>query len=200
MITYLSGKISFKSPAYVVLENGGIGFKVNISLNTYSAIQHAETALLHTTLIVKNEGQSLSGYDLYGFFELSERELFEQLISVSGVGAATARVMLSGHRPEEIRNAILTENEALIQSIKGIGPKTAKRIILELKDKVGKVGASSPGTPVATSHNTAREEALYALVALGYQRAAAEKALMKLAATQSGSTVEHLVKEALRVL
>ncbi len=200
MITYLSGKVTFKSPAYVVLENGGIGFKVNISLNTYSAIQNADTAFLHTTLIVKNEGQSLSGYDLYGFAEESERELFEMLISVSGVGASTARVMLSGHRPEDIRNAILMENESLLQGIKGIGPKTAKRIILELKDKAGKVGGGGTGAVVTAPHNTAREEALYALVALGYQRAAAEKVLMKLVATQSGLTVEQLVKEALRML
>lgn len=200
MITYLSGKVTFKSPAYVVLENGGIGFKVNISLNTYSAIQNADSAFLHTTLIVKNEGQSLSGYDLYGFAEESERELFEMLISVSGVGASTARVMLSGHRPEDIRNAILIENEVLLQGIKGIGPKTAKRIILELKDKVGKVGAGGTGAVITAPHNTAREEALYALVALGYQRAAAEKVLMKLVATQSGLTVEQLVKEALRAM
>jgi Holliday junction DNA helicase RuvA len=200
MITYLSGKVTFKSPAYVVLENGGIGFKVNISLNTYSAIQNAETAFLHTTLIVKNEGQSLSGYDLYGFAEEGERELFEMLISVSGVGASTARVMLSGHRPEDIRNAILIENESLLQGIKGIGPKTAKRIILELKDKVGKVGSGGTGAVITAPHNTAREEALYALVALGYQRAAAEKVLMKLVATQSGLTVEQLVKEALRAM
>ncbi len=200
MITYLSGKVTFKSPAYVVLENGGIGFKVNISLNTYSAIQNAETAFLHTTLIVKNEGQSLSGYELYGFAEEGERELFEMLISVSGVGASTARVMLSGHRPEDIRNAILIENESLLQGIKGIGPKTAKRIILELKDKVGKVGAGGTSAVITAPHNTAREEALYALVALGYQRAAAEKVLMKLVATQSGLTVEQLVKEALRAM
>lgn len=200
MITYLSGKITFKSPAFVVLENGGIGFKINISLNTYSAIQHAESTLLHTTLIVKNEGQALSGYELYGFFEPSERELFELLISVSGVGAATARVMLSGHKPDDIRSAILTENDTLIQSIKGIGPKTAKRIILELKDKVAKTGAALSDTTTATLHNTVREEALYALVALGYQRAAAEKVLMKLATTQSGMTVEQMVKEALRLL
>jgi Holliday junction DNA helicase RuvA len=200
MITHLSGKVVFKSAAYVVLENGGIGFKVNISLNTYSAIQNADTAFLHTTLIVKNEGQSLSGYDLYGFAEESERELFEMLISVSGVGASTARVMLSGHRPEDIRNAILLENESLLQGIKGIGPKTAKRIILELKDKAGKVGAGGTGAMITTPHNTAREEALYALIALGYQRAAAEKVLMKLTATQAGLTVEQLVKEALRAM
>lgn len=185
----------------MVLENGGIGFKINISLHTYSAVQDAEAARFFTTLIVKNEGQSLSGYELYGFAEESERELFELLISVSGVGASTARVMLSGHRPEDIRNAILLENEVLLQGIKGIGPKTAKRIILELKDKVGKVasGGTAAGIPSLT-HNTVREEALYALIALGYQRAAAEKVLMKIAATHSGLSIEQMIKEALKML
>lgn len=200
MIAYLNGKLTFKSPTYVIVENGGFGFKVNISLHTFSAIQNAENVQLHTSLIVKNEGQSLSGYELFGFAEETEKDLFEMLISVSGVGASTARVMLSGHKPDDIKQAILTENELLIQSIKGIGPKTAKRIILELKDKVAKAGVVSSSTLTIPSHNSAREEALYALVALGYQRAQAEKVLMKIAAANPGSTVENLIKEALRML
>lgn len=200
MIAYLNGKLTFKSPTYVIVENGGFGFKVNISLHTFSAIQNAENVHLHTSLIVKNEGQSLSGYELFGFAEESEKDLFEMLISVSGVGASTARVMLSGHKPDDIKQAILSENELLIQSIKGIGPKTAKRIILELKDKVAKVGLATTSTLTFSAHNSAREEALYALVALGYQRAQAEKVLMKIKAANPGSTVENLIKEALRML
>ena len=200
MIAYLSGKLTFKSPTYVIVENGGIGFKVNISLHTFSAIQQVEAVQLYTSLIVKNEGQSLSGYELFGFAEESEKDLFELLISVSGVGASTARVMLSWHKPDDIKHAILTENEALIQSIKGIGPKTAKRIILELKDKVAKAGSTAGSTLTIASHNSAREEALYALIALGYQKAQAEKVLMKIAAANSGATVENLIKEALRNL
>jgi len=200
MIAYISGKLTFKSPTYVVLENGGWGFKIHISLNTFSAIQHAVEAKLYTSLVVKNEGQILSGYDLYGFAEESEKELFEMLISVSGVGATTARVMLSGYKPDDIKNAILSENEMLMQSIKGIGPKTAKRVILELKDKVAKVGATAPPLSAVSEHNSARDEALYALVALGYPRAQAEKVLIKIAAAYPGATVESLIKESLKML
>lgn len=200
MIAYLSGKLTFKSPTFVIVENGGMGFKVNISLNTFSAIQHAEEVKLHTSLIVKNEGQSLSGYELFGFTDESEKDLFELLISVSGIGASTARVMLSGHKPDDIRQAILLENETLLQGIKGIGPKTAKRVILELKDKVAKAGTTVSSTLTTASHNSKREEALYALIALGYQRAKAEQVLMKIIVANPTASVEDLIKEALRIL
>ena len=143
MIAYLNGKITFKSPTHIFLETGGIGYMVKISLNTFEKIQHLDNCRLQTSLIVKSENQSVSGFELYGFFEEQEKDLFEKLISVSGVGASTARVMLSSFKPDEIRMAILGENEALIQSIKGIGPKSAKRIILELKDKVGKMSTEA---------------------------------------------------------
>jgi Holliday junction DNA helicase RuvA len=180
------------------METGGIGYMVKISLNTFEPIQHLESVRLHTSLIVKSENQSVSGFDLYGFFEESEKDLFEKLISVSGVGAATARMMLSTFKPDEIKNAILSENEAMIQSIKGIGPKSAKRIILELKDKVGKM--TGEATLIATPNNTMKEEALFALLALGFNKQAAEKVLARLQSSNSNWTVEGLIKEALKML
>lgn len=198
MIAYLTGKITFKSPTHIFLETGGIGYMLKISLNTYERIQQLEQCTLHTSLIVKIENQSVSGYDLYGFFEEGEKDLFEKLISVSGVGAATARMMLSSFKPDEIRNAILMENEAMIQSIKGIGPKSAKRIILELKDKVGKVSSEHNLQP--SSNNTMKEEALFALLALGFSKPAAEKVIIKLMSSGEAKSVEHLIKEALKLL
>ena len=198
MIAYLSGKITFKSPTHIFLETGGIGYMVKISLNTFERIQHLDNCLLQTSLIVKSENQSVSGFELYGFFEEQEKDLFEKLISVSGVGASTARVMLSSFKPDEIRMAILGENEALIQSIKGIGPKSAKRIILELKDKVGKM--STDAVLVSTPNNTMKEEALFALVALGFNKQAAEKVVAKLQSNGDARSVEGLIKEALKLL
>ena len=171
---------------------------VKISLNTYEKIQHLDNCCLQTSLIVKNENQSVSGFELYGFFEEQEKDLFEKLISVSGVGASTARVMLSSFKPDEIRTAILGENEGLIQSIKGIGPKSAKRIILELKDKVGKM--STEAFLVSTPNNTMKEEALSALVALGFNKQAAEKVIGKLQGSGETRNVEGLIKEALKLL
>ncbi len=198
MIAYLSGKITFKSPTHVLLEMGGIGYMVKISLNTFEKVQHLDTCKLHASLIVKSENQSVSGFDLYGFFEEQEKDLFEKLISVSGVGAATARMMLSTFKPDEIRNAILAENEAMIQSIKGIGPKSAKRIILELKDKVGKMSTESILT--ITPNNTMKEEALSALLALGFNKQAGEKVLGRLMSQGESRNVESLIKEALKLL
>lgn len=198
MIAYLSGKITFKSATHIFLETGGIGYMLKISLNTYEKVQHLDNCKLHTALVVKNENQSVAGFDLYGFYEEGEKDLFERLISVSGVGASTARMMLSTFKPDEIRNAILTENEAMIQSIKGIGPKSAKRLILELKDKVGKAG---PEQVLAFStNNTMKEEALSALLALGFNKAAAEKVLQKLLSTGENRSIESLIKEALKLL
>ena len=198
MIAYLNGKITFKSPTHIFLETGGIGYMVKISLNTFEKIQHLDNCRLQTSLIVKSENQSVSGFELYGFFEEQEKDLFEKLISVSGVGASTARVMLSSFKPDEIRMAILGENEALIQSIKGIGPKSAKRIILELKDKVGKM--STEALLISTPNNTMKEEALSALVALGFNKQAAEKVITRLQSSGSDRNVEGLIKEALKLL
>jgi Holliday junction DNA helicase RuvA len=198
MIAYLSGKITFKCPTHIYLETGGIGYMVKISLNTYERVQSLETCRLHTSLVVKIENQSVSGYDLYGFFEEGEKDLFEKLISVSGVGASTARMMLSSFKPDEIKQAILTENEAMIQSIKGIGPKSAKRLILELKDKVGKMSTEAISAPVG--YNIVKEEALSALVALGFNKQASEKLLTKMLSSNSGLSVEALIKDALKQL
>ena len=198
MIAYLSGKITFKCPTHIYLETGGIGYMVKISLNTYERVQSLEICRLHTSLVVKIENQSVSGYDLYGFFEEGEKDLFEKLISVSGVGASTARMMLSSFKPDEIKQAILTENEAMIQSIKGIGPKSAKRLILELKDKVGKMSTEEISAPVG--YNIVKEEALSALVALGFNKQASEKLLTKMLSSNSGLSVEALIKDALKQL
>lgn len=198
MIAYLSGKITFKCPTHIFLETGGIGYMVKISLNTYERVQSLETCRLHTSLVVKIENQSVSGYDLYGFFEEAEKDLFEKLISVSGVGASTARMMLSSFKPDEIKQAILTENEAMIQSIKGIGPKSAKRLILELKDKVGKMSSEAISAPAG--YNIVKEEALSALVALGFNKQASDKLLTKMLSSNSSLSVEALIKEALKQL
>jgi holliday junction DNA helicase RuvA len=199
MINYISGKLVEKTPTYTVVENGGFGWLVKISLNTYTQIQSLEQCKLFTSLVVKIENQSVAGYDLYGFFEQQERDLFEKMISVSGVGAATARMMLSSFKPDEVIQAILSENEAMIQSVKGIGPKSAKRIILELKDKVGKISADTP-ISFTKINNNQREEALNALVTLGFQRASVEKLLGKLLMSDPGMSVEGLIKEALKTL
>lgn len=199
MLTYIKGKLVEKNPTSVILDRDGMGFLLKISLNTYSAIQLLEQCMLYTSLVVKNENQSVVGYDLYGFATAQERDLFERMISVSGVGAATARMMLSSFKPDEVIQAILSENESMIQSVKGIGPKSAKRIILELKDKVGKpLGENTEISPKV--HNNNREEALNALVTLGFAKPAVEKALNKLMMTFPAAGVETLIKEGLKVL
>jgi len=198
MIAYLNGKIVHKSPTHLIMDMGGFGYMVKISLNTYAKVQHLDHCLLHTTLIVKNENQSVVGFDMYGFADELEKDIFEKMISVSGVGAATARMMLSTFKPEEIQHAILTENESMIQSVKGIGPKSAKRIILELKDKIGKVSGD-----VIISHpanNTSRDEALNALMALGFAKAAVEKTVTKILSGNPGLSIEGLIKESLKQL
>jgi Holliday junction DNA helicase RuvA len=198
MIAYLNGKIVHKSPTHLIMDVGGIGYMVKISLNTYARVQTLDQTLLHISLIVKSENQSVSGFDMYGFADELEKDIFEKMISVSGVGAATARMMLSTFRPEEVQHAILTENEAMIQSVKGIGPKSAKRIILELKDKIGKV--SGDVIISARAHNTSRDEALNALVALGFVKSAVEKVLTKIISGDPGLPIEALIKESLKQL
>ena len=198
MIAYLNGKIVYKSRTHLIMDVGGIGYMVKISLHTYAQVQNLDQTLLHISLVIKSENQSVSGFDMYGFADELEKDIFEKMISVSGVGAATARMMLSTFRPEEVQHAILTENEAMIQSVKGIGPKSAKRIILELKDKIGKV--SGDVIISARAHNTSRDEALNALVALGFVKAAVEKVLTKISAGDSSLSVESLIKESLKQL
>ena len=198
MIAFLRGNFVHKTPAQVIVETGGIGYLVRISLHTYGQIQDLPSGTLLTSLMVRTENQSVSGFDLYGFAEEQERDLFEKLYSVSGISAATARVILSSLRPQEVVQAILTENEAAIQRIKGIGPKLAKRMILELKDKIGKTSAEDVLLPSAG--HTVRQEALTALQALGFNKQAVEKELARLMPQRPDWSLEGLIKEALRHL
>lgn len=205
MIHYLKGKLIAVQPTGLILETGGMGYFLKISLYTYEAVKSSEEGQLFTSLVVKNENQSVSGFDLYGFFTEAERDLFETMTSVSGVGAATTRMMLSTFSPEEIRLAILQENEAMIQRVKGIGPKMAKRIILELKDKMARLQTASDATSApafrpSSGTSQVREEAVSALLALGFPKPQIEKAMLKLAAQQADRHVEDWIKEALKIL
>lgn len=200
MIAYIKGRITDIHPAFVVLEINGVGYGMHISLNTYSTIQTLEECKLFTYLHVKNEGSSVSGIELFGFAEREEKEVFEKLISVSGIGVNTARMMLSSMSYREVEAAILQGNVGLIQSIKGIGPKTAQRVILELRDKVGKYASAEGGTGAVKQVFGLQDEALAALVSLGIARNMAEKAVSK-ALTKGGmDTVEALIKESLKAL
>ncbi len=193
MITYIKGDITFKSPSYIIMEANGIGYRVNISLNTYSALEKVNKGKILTYLLVREDAQTL-----YGFATDAERGLFLHLISVSGVGANTAQVMLSAMSPDEIRAAIIGEQLPILTKIKGIGTKTAKRIILDIKDKLAK---ESSGTPIAVtlSNNTMREEALSALLALGFNKSMAQRSLNRiLKAKGDVENVETLIKLALK--
>jgi len=193
MYEYISGKIVESSPAHVVLENNGLGYFINISLNTYTAIKD----LKETTLVI-HENIREDAYTLYGFFDRNERAVFQLLISVSGIGSNTARMMLSSLPPEELRTAILTENTNQLKGIKGIGLKTAQRVIVDLKDKLGKNNADEK--LFAGVDNTIREEALSALVMLGFARAASQKAIDKILSAQPDARVEQVIKQALKMM
>lgn len=194
MYAYIDGKLVFKSPSYVVIDAGGVGYHINISLNTYSLLGTAERCKLYTWLHVKEDGHSL-----YGFADEGERRLFLHLISISGIGPNTGRMMLSSITPAEIQAAIISGNVALIQRIKGIGPKSAQRVILELQDKLRKEG---PDTLIAAPLNkTVKDEALSALVMLGFARNAAEKVVEQEINKNGGElSVEQLIKYALKNL
>ncbi|MFT6717495.1 MAG: Holliday junction DNA helicase RuvA [Saprospiraceae bacterium] len=193
MINHINGRLIEKSPTHVVIEAAGVGYYINISLNTFSKVGNDEACKLFTHLAVKEDSHTL-----YGFFEVAEREVFRKLISVSGVGASTARMMLSSLSPTEIAVAITGSDIATLKGVKGIGGKTAERIILDLRDKISKDGAfESLEIPV---QNTAQTEALSALLALGFKKDSAEKVLRKILVKQSDLSVEGLVKEALKQL
>lgn len=195
MITYIQGDITFKNPTFVVIEAGGIGYHVNISLHTYAQIEKLERTRLLTHYHIKEDAHTL-----YGFAEEAERSLFRLLISVSGVGPTTAQVALSTLSPDELRAAIIGEDVNTFNRIKGVGPKTAKRIILDLKDKVMKDSGESP-LLIAPRDNTLREEALSALLALGFARPQVQRALNRAMREQPGiSSSEQLIKTALRLL
>lgn len=194
MFAYLKGTFTLKTPTVVHIDVNGVGYEVQVSLNTYGKIQDLQQGLLYTHLLIREDA-----HILFGFFEPAEKEIFLQLLSVSGVGAATARMMLSSLQPAEIIRAILSGNEGLLESIKGIGKKTAQRIVLELRDKLSK--ASTDGNISTLNHNTLEQEALIAMTALGIARNAAETAIRK--AGQSGTDfgqVEELIKAALKCL
>ena len=192
MITQIRGRLIEKSPTELVVDCNGIGYSINISLNTFSKIGNEEKIRLYTHLIIKEDSHSL-----YGFFEKSERSLFKLLISVSGVGASTGRMMLSSLSPNEIISAIMTENVQVIQSIKGIGLKTSQRVILELKDKVLSLEGSEKQD---LSLNNDSKEAASALEVLGYSQKQTSKILSKIIAENPGINVETLIKKALNKL
>jgi len=194
MIAYLSGKFSYKNPAVVYVEVQGVGYEVNISLNTYAYIQNLDAGKLYTYLQIKEDAHTL-----YGFYDTVEKDMFVLLISVSGVGAATARMMLSAMKPEEISKAIQMKQTSGLESVKGIGRKTAERLVLELKDKVSKISASAEGNFAVD--NTFEQDALNALVALGIAKPAAEQAIKKVVLSEpSINNLETLIKKALKTI
>ena len=192
MITQIKGKLIEKSPTELVIDCNGVGYSINISLNTYSQISDNENIKLFTHLIIKEDSHSL-----YGFFKKSERSLFKLLISVSGVGASTARMMLSSMSPGEIISAIMSGSVQIIQSIKGIGTKTAQRVILELKDKVMMLDESENEHLTLTNEST---EASSALEVLGYSQKQTSKILTQILSENPGINVETLIKKALNKL
>lgn len=195
MYAYLNGDLTFKSPALVYLDVNGVGYEVNISLHTWSAIQHLEKVKLYTWFQVKEDG-----HQLFGFFEPGEKEMFQMLTSVSGVGAATARMMLSYIRPDEVSTAISSGNVRLLESVKGIGKKTAERLVLELRDKISK-GTSFIREVNPTVNNSLEADALNALTALGINRSQAEQSVKKARAADPGITqLEDLIKKALKAI
>jgi Holliday junction DNA helicase RuvA len=191
VITFLRGNFIVKNPAQVIVDVNGVGYECQVSLNTYSAINEKASGQLFTYLHITE-----NGHTLYGFAEQTEKELFTQLISVSGVGAATARMMLSGMRPEEIMRAIVNGNAKLLESIKGIGRKTAERLVLELRDKFGKQANDSLISP--SVNNRVETDALNALISLGIARPMAEQAIKKAISAGEGASLEDLIKRALK--
>lgn len=195
MIEYISGKVAELTAAYVVIDCGGVGYLANISLGTYTALINHESAKVFVYEAIREDA-----YQLFGFATRTERQMFEMLISVSGVGANTARIILSAYPPAELQRAIMSEDANTLKSIKGIGLKSAQRIIVELKDKVSKLGLVDETKIVAASNNKTREDALNALEVLGYARLAATKAVDSILKKEGDITVEELIKKAIRAL
>lgn len=193
MITHLSGRLIEKNPTHVVLDCNGVGYFINISLYTFGQLGDSEALKLYTHLQVKEDSHTL-----FGFMEVMEREIFRLLLSVSGIGASTARTMLSSLEPNQIKQAIASNDVATIQSIKGIGAKTAQRVILDLKDKILKVYDIS--TESAIQSNTNKDEALSALETLGFARKQAEKVCLAITKEKPDASVETIIKEALKKL
>jgi len=193
MYNHFKGKLVEKNPTYVVIECGGVGYLLNISLNTYSKIGSDELCSLYAHQIVREDAHTL-----YGFYDKVEREIFLKLISVSGVGASTGRIVLSSMSPSEVAKAIISEDVNLLKSVKGIGGKTAERIIVDLKDKLN---SELPEVEkIQFQDNTHIEEALSALVALGFDKTKSRKMLQKVEASEPDLPVEALIKQALKFL
>ena len=193
MYAFISGKIVEKSPTYVVLDNNGIGYCINITLNTFTAIGEKDEVRLFV-----HEQILEDAHNLFGFFTAKERDLFELLTSVSGVGCNTARLMLSSLTVNELSNAIANDDVKTIQAVKGIGAKTAQRVVIDLKDKLKKNDFQTE--IFAAPNNTIKNEALSALTILGFSKTAVDKALDKLIKQMPDATVETLIKEALKIL
>ena len=191
MITHLKGKLVEKSPTNVVIEVNGIGYWVNISLTTFSQIPDNENIKLYTHLQIKEDSHSL-----YGYYSKKEREIFRLLISVSGVGTSTARTMLSSLDPQQVVEAISSNNVSIVQSVKGIGSKTAQRLIIELRDKILKI--YDLDETYVNSNNTTREEALSALEVLGINKKSSERLVDNIIKENQDISVEEIIKETLK--
>lgn len=194
MYSFISGTVVEKNPTYVIIDNQGIGYFINITLNTFTAIGEQEKVKLFVYLAIREDA-----HVLYGFYSEKERELFLQLITVSGVGCNTARLILSSMTVKEAVEAIATNNVKMIQSVKGIGAKTAQRIVVDLHDKLGKFDMVE-GEKTPAGYNTLKDEALSALMVLGFNKANIEKVLDKLLKQMQNPSVEDLIKESLRLL
>ena len=194
MITFLRGRLIEKNPTHIIVECNGVGYHVDISLHTYGLIPNEESVQIHTYLQIKEDSHTL-----YGFFDTSEREIFKLLISVNGIGASTARTMLSSLNPDEIGTAIAQEDVKKIQSVKGIGLKTAQRVIIDLKDKISKVEISENFVGIGATLQQ-KDEAIAALEVLGYNKKSSEKIIDSLLKTDAEMSVEQLIKQALNRL
>ncbi len=196
MIEYLKGEIAELTPATAIIECCGVGYEASITLNTYSALQGKKETRLYIYEVIREDAHLL-----YGFSNKQERELFLQLISVSGIGGNTARTILSAFTVNELCEAIATGNEVAIKSVKGIGLKTAQRLIVDLKDKIKGIGSSSGSAVLpATADNDVMEGAVAALVMLGFPSTAANKAVQSIMKSEPGMTIEQVIKQALKLL
>ena len=194
MIAHLRGKLVEKNPTDIIVECGGVGYFLNISLHTFSQIPAGESIFIYTYMQVREDAHTL-----FGFMQKSEREIFKKLISVSGIGASTARTMLSSLTPSQVIDAIIHEDVDVIKSVKGIGAKTAQRVIIDLKDKLGEV-SEDVNEIITSSRNTQKDEALSALETLGYTRKQSEKVVNRIIKEDAEASVETIIKFALKNL
>ncbi|MFI3315974.1 MAG: Holliday junction branch migration protein RuvA [Rikenellaceae bacterium] len=195
MYEFISGTIADLAPTQVVIETAGVGYLINISLETYSAIENSEQAKLYIHFVVREDAQIF-----YGFATKQERELFRMLISVSGVGGNTARMVLSTYSPRELQSIISTENAVLLKNVKGLGLKTAQKIIVELTGKINSIGHADPHEVIAVANNQVSSEALEALTMLGFPKAASEKSIKAILKQSPEVNVEALIRLALKQL